>query len=390
MNDAPDDSPKSPRDAPAAPPPALMPLAIRSAVGGVLMGLANLVPGISGGTMLLASGIYPRFITAIGEVTTLKFRRASLLTLAVVALAALLAIGTLAGVVAELVIHHRWVMYSLFIGLTLGGVPVVWRLIDRHTPAVWVGAAVGFVGMAALALVQMQGGGSTERDGFVFMLLAGVAGASAMILPGVSGGYLLLVLGVYVPILTGISAFKDALQTRDIDAMLSLGTGLVLPVGVGVVLGIAVVSIALKWLLAHHPRPTLGVLLGLLLGAVVGLMPFQESVKPVPGGTVGGHVLIQNIDEHFVRIKDAATNPPLIIKNQRVVLDKDGEPSFEQTGKPVEPDDWPTRFFQPSVFEALGAAGLILAGFGVTLLVDRLGREKPNNTPETPPTGPTH
>ncbi|MEM6757659.1 MAG: DUF368 domain-containing protein, partial [Planctomycetota bacterium] len=93
------------------------------------MGLANLVPGISGGTMLLAAGVYPRFISAIGEVTTLKFRRASLVVLAAVVGAALLAIVLLTGPVKTLVVEQRWAAYSLFIGLTLGGVPVVWRLI---------------------------------------------------------------------------------------------------------------------------------------------------------------------------------------------------------------------------------------------------------------------
>ena len=78
---------------------ALAPLAARSAVGGVLMGLANLVPGISGGTMLLASGIYTRFIRAIAEVTTLKFRLRSLLVLGCVVGSAAVAILLLAGTV---------------------------------------------------------------------------------------------------------------------------------------------------------------------------------------------------------------------------------------------------------------------------------------------------
>ena len=101
---------------------------IRAAAGGTLMGLANLVPGISGGTMLLAAGIYPRFIRAIAELSTFKFRRASIIVLAVVALCAAAAIFLLAGPVKDLVVEYRWVMYSLFIGLTLGGVPIVWQM----------------------------------------------------------------------------------------------------------------------------------------------------------------------------------------------------------------------------------------------------------------------
>ena len=119
--------------------------AIRAAVGGVLMGLANLVPGISGGTMLLAAGIYTDFIEAIADITVFKFRRSAIVLLATVVGSAAVAILLLAGAVQALVIDHRWVMYSLFIGLTLGGAPLVWRLAKPVTRPVYVGAVAGFV-----------------------------------------------------------------------------------------------------------------------------------------------------------------------------------------------------------------------------------------------------
>ena len=361
-------------------------LAVRGGVGGVLMGLANLVPGISGGTMLLAAGVYPRFIGAIGELTTLKFRRPSLVVLGSVVAAALVAIVLLAGPVKELVVHHRWVMYSLFIGLTLGGVPVVWRLIratgdvaatkqagtvPQATPShrlrgrgmgpVWIGALVGFVGMAALAMYQSAGASTAtggHNDGFFFMFLAGLAGASAMILPGVSGGYLLLVLGAYVPILAGVDAFKEGLRAFDTAEIVRVGLAVVLPVGVGVIVGVVGVSNLLRWLLKRYERATLGVLLGLLLGAVVGLWPFEETAEPEVGS---------------------------IIKNQRVILGQVGDPAealttgyiFEHSGEPVPAEDLPTRRFTPSTGQIMGAIGLIVLGFGVTLGVDRMGRGKP-------------
>ena len=91
-------------DAPSLPTATLV---TRGGVGGVLMGLANLVPGISGGTMLLASGIYPHFIRAVADVTTLKLRKQSLIVLATVVSAALVSIVLLAGVVKDFVIDHR-------------------------------------------------------------------------------------------------------------------------------------------------------------------------------------------------------------------------------------------------------------------------------------------
>jgi len=330
------DAEKSPSDDTINP----VQLATRGATGGVLMGLANLVPGISGGTMLLAAGVYPHFIAAIAEVTRLKFKRSSLIVLASVVAAAGLAIVLFAGPVKTLVVDYRWIAYSLFIGLTLGGVPIVWGLLPRRTNAVWGGAAVGFVAMAALALVQGQGtgtGGGPTDAGFVLMLLAGVAGASAMILPGISGGYLLLVMGVYVPILAGIDALKLGLKSGDVAAVQAPLLDVVIPVGLGVVLGIVVVSNALKWLLAKFELPTLGALLGLLLGAVVGLWPFQHGVAPEVGDTFKGQVVT------------ALSLPEL------------------------KPEDFPTDFFTPDAGQIAGALALIVVGYFVTVGVARLG-----------------
>jgi putative membrane protein len=164
-------------------------------LGGVLMGLANLVPGVSGGTMLLATGIYPRFIAAVAELTRFRFRLRSIVLLAAVVVAAGVAVLALAGPVRDLVVERRWSMYSLFIGLTLGGVPIVWRLLKPPGGSVWAGAVAGFALMVAMLFVQPGGGGSGDGARVLFFF-GGLAGASAMILPGVSGGYLLLVLGL--------------------------------------------------------------------------------------------------------------------------------------------------------------------------------------------------
>ena len=314
-------------------------LAIRSGIGGTLMGLANLVPGISGGTMLLAAGVYPNFIKAVAEVTTFKFKKRSLITLAAVVAAAGLAILLLAGVVKTLVVTHRWVMYSLFIGLTLGGLPLVWKMAKPATKSTWVGALAGFVGMAALALAQQSGGGAASAGppGAVMMFLAGVAGASAMILPGVSGGYLLLVLGVYVPLLAGIDKFKDGLKALDVAVLTEVGFQTVLPVGLGVVIGIAVVSNVLKWLLEKYREATLGLLLGLLLGAVVGLWPFQQGVQPKVGDTFKAQIVTA----------ESLTD--------------------------IDPEDYPTQMFSPQATQVAGSLALVLFGFFCTVGIAKFG-----------------
>ncbi len=313
-------------------------LIVRCVIGGVLMGLANLVPGISGGTMLLAAGVYPNFIGAIADLSRLRFRVPALVTLAAVAVAAGLAIVAFAGPVKELVVHQRWVMYSVFIGLTLGGLPVVWRLARPATSATWAGAAGGFVLMAAVALLQSGGdGGGDGGAGSAWMFMAGVAGASAMILPGISGGYLLLVLGVYVPILGAIDGFKLALKAGDLGAALGpLGT--LVPLGIGVVIGVLVVSNALRVALMRFEKATLGVLLGFLAGAVIGLWPFQKGVAPELG---------------------------TFFKGQRVT---------EELLQKLDPSKFPSVSFDPSLLQILGALALVGLGFAATALLARVGQ----------------
>jgi len=314
---------------------------LRALIGGFLMGLANLVPGISGGTMLLASGIYPHFIRAVAEVSTFRFTMRSILVLGSVVLASVTGVVLLAGTVKSLVVEHRWIMYSLFIGLTLGGIPIVWRMVRPPNASVWMGAIGGFLVMAFLALAQQAGVSETGSGGGVVTHgLAGLAGASAMILPGVSGGYLLLVLGEYIPILSAIDAFKIALKAGDMSAAMDPAVSVLLPVGVGVVLGVVMVSNLLKWLLARFPKPTLGVLLGLLVGAVVGLWPFQQSIDLILDQTV--------------------------IKGQVVTAENLIEFALE---------DYPTEYFTPSGGQVGAALAFILLGMAVTLGISRFSRD---------------
>src|SRR5690606_31179975 len=113
---------------------------------------------------------------------------------------------------------------------------------------------------------------------------------------------------------------------------------IVVPVGVGVAIGIAGVSNLLRWLLHRYEKPTLAVLLGLLLGAPAGLYPYREAIQPKPGDVFDGQVLT------------------------------------EETVKEVEPKDWETRAFTPAGLQIAASAGLVALGCAATVGVARLGR----------------
>ncbi len=307
----------------------------RAVAGGVLMGLANLAPGISGGTMLLAVGIYPRFIEAVADTTRLRWRLQPLLLLLVVAVSGGLAILLLAGTMRHLELHRRWIMYSVFLGLTLGGVPMVWRLARPVRRAGWAGAATGFAAMAALAALQAaQTAPGTSGSGPFLLAAAGASGAAAMILPGLSGAYLLLVLGQYGPILGAVDRLLDALRESDPGALIEAAEVL-LPVLLGIAVGATVVSNAVRHALHRHRQATLGVLLGLLLGAVAGLWPFRAPTVPAVGDLL------------------------------------DGSPLTAENLAALSIEDYPLAAFQPTALQAIAALGLTLSGLTLTWAIGR-------------------
>jgi putative membrane protein len=316
-------------------------IATRSVIGGAFMGLANLVPGISGGTMLLAVGIYPQFISGVAEASTLKFRPKVVLMLACVVGAAGLAIAGFAGIIGNLLDRHQWAMYCLFIGLTLGGAPLLWRMLRPLDITVATSATIAVGLMAILALTNPERIGSQATPGpaaYAMLAAAGFSGGAAMILPGLSGAYLLLVLGQYRAIVDAVALAADGARTGDWGAALYTLHVLV-PVAIGVGLGVVGVSTLVRKLLANYERATLGFLLGLLCGAVIGLWPFNEPVPPEIGDIVRGIAL---------------TSGELVAS--------------------VDPEDYRTTAVAPSLPQVFGGSVLALVGFGASWSISRAGR----------------
>ena len=346
-----------------------MPSPGRSLLGGFLMGLANLVPGVSGGTMILAVGLYDEFIGSLADLVRLRFSRRALGFLGLMGLGAVAALVSLAGPAVYLVTEARWVAYSLFIGMTLGGVPLIWRLCQPLRPPVFLAAAVMLLLMARLAfgsdMTQLQAStpvielARPER-----MAIAGALAASSMILPGVSGSYLLLILGLYDLVVGSLSS--SALREDPAGSMTVLA-----PVALGAALGIGLLSTALRSLLARWSAASHGALLGLLLGAVLGLYPFQEAVYPelVPRGTRSAILLVaagstpEEARERYPSVP-AETDLAALIEDLEAAGVSPTRSSLKTRGSR-------SATFKPSATQVAEALALVLAGF---LLTRRLGR----------------
>jgi putative membrane protein len=233
----------------------------RVAVAGVLMGTANLIPGVSGGTMVLAMGLYQEFIDSVAEFTAFRWSVRRIVFLGVLGFFALAAIAGLAWLILYLLFHYPTAMFALFIGLTLGGAPTLMRSLRpiRIDVVIATLAGIGLM-IGVLLLKHLQGGGMPHNT--VMDFFSGIVGATTMVLPGVSGSYMLLVLEQY---------------ERVVGAINPLNLRIVVPVGIGAVAGIVGLSHILKFLLNYFQRATVGVLLGILLGSVVGLWPFSKQ-----------------------------------------------------------------------------------------------------------------
>ncbi|MCK4341409.1 MAG: DUF368 domain-containing protein [Phycisphaerae bacterium] len=233
----------------------------RTALAGVLMGTANLIPGVSGGTMVLAMGLYQDFIDSVADLTAFRFSWRRIVFLGVLGAFAVAAIVLLAKLILFLLFHYSTAMFALFIGLTLGGAPTLVRSLRPVRFDVVIATAVGGLLMIAILLLKYRQGGGLPHN-MMMDFISGVIGATTMVLPGVSGSYMLLVLDQYDRVVGSID---------DRDLMI------IVPVGLGAILGIIGLSNVLKLLLHRFARPTIGVLLGILLGSIIGLWPFGKE-----------------------------------------------------------------------------------------------------------------
>lgn len=335
--------------------PSSRPPVLRTLSGGVLMGLANLVPGISGGTMILAVGLYDRFVGSIADVTRLRLRRPSLMFLALLGLAVGCTIVGLSRFAVDLVNDHRWIMYSLFVGLTLGGVPELWRRSRPAGPGVVLAILAGIGVMVAVAYALS---GTQLPETLPVLVLVGAAGASSMILPGISGSYVLLILGMYDRIIgsLSLSAWREDMAGS---------ARIVLPVVVGAALGMALLSNVLKVFLERAPRLSHGALLGLLLGSVIGLWPFQQPVDPTLAHRPTRKAvtaLATGVDAETIRAKFGAE-----FDDARLAALRESYAGLGAGELKTKADEF--QRFTPTGKQIGIALGLLVVGFVLTLLL---------------------
>ena len=248
---------------------------IATVARGFFVGAADLVPGVSGATVAIVLGIYERLVAAIRGFDLAFAGRALRLDLPgaarhvdarflfplVVGIALAAVFFTRVVSLAELMESHRIAVQSFFFGLVAGALGVLAGE-ARHGRALrWPDVVFAAGGLAAGWGIAVAVPASTPEAAW-FVFAAGALAAAAMILPGISGAYVLVLLKKYAYVLAALGRFDLAV---------------LVPFGLGVAAGLAVLSRALGWLLGRHRRPTLYSLAGLVAGSLWSLWPYRTA-----------------------------------------------------------------------------------------------------------------
>lgn len=236
------------------------------------MGAADVVPGVSGGTIAFISGIYEELITSIGNInlsilTTLRqegFKPAWKQLNGNFLLALFIGIGmsvlSLAKLMGWLLEHKPIFLWSFFFGLVVASIFFVGKQITKWnlgTISLFILGAVVAYYISSLPVM-----GTNESIWFLF--LAGALAICAMILPGISGAFILVLLGAYQPVL-------EALNNRDLK---TIGV-----IGLGAIIGLLSFSKLLKWLFANYKNLTLATLTGFILGSLNKIWPWKVTLS---------------------------------------------------------------------------------------------------------------
>ncbi len=241
---------------------------------GVVIGVANIIPGVSGGTMMVSMGIYDTLIYCITHLFS-DFKKC-ILTLIPYAIGMVVGIVALASVLEYLFEAYALPTSTAFIGLILGGLGPIFAKVDRKKMG--ASAILMFVLFFSLIVVMSLTGETTNPEtlpltmgNVIIMFLVGTVAAATMIVPGVSGSMVLMLLGYYTPVLNAVSTLKDAVFAFDFAAMIA-PLGMLVPFGVGVVIGIFAVAKMIEWLLNRFPTQTYCAVLGLVVSSPIAIL----------------------------------------------------------------------------------------------------------------------
>ena len=242
---------------------------------GMVVGIANIIPGVSGGTMMVAMGLYDRLIHAITHLKS-EFKESMKLLIPIFAGAGI-AIIALSRLFEFLLAPWPIPTNFAFCGLIAGSLPFIFKKVKGHkvTVSKIIPFLIFFGVVILMALLGETGGASADVSfGFVNVLKlfgVGVIAAATMVVPGVSGSMMLMLLGYYDTILKAINDFVDALVKFDMGG-LATGVGILAPFGIGVVIGIFLIAKLIEFIFSKAEIHAYYGIIGLILASPIAIL----------------------------------------------------------------------------------------------------------------------
>lgn len=264
---------------------------------GMAMGAANVIPGVSGGTIALITGIFERLIDAIKSfnVQAIKLLFRGKLRDFITHTDFIFILAVFGGVAASIIsvarlfdylfVHYPVYIWSFFFGLILASVFFVGRTIEKWTVSVIISFIIGTVAAISITLLTP----ATENDGFIYLMICGVVAVCSMILPGLSGSFVLILMGNY--------------QLVMIEAINDLRLDILLPVVLGSIVGLLGFSYILSWVFKKYRNQTISILTGFILGSLGIIWPWKNEIIEQFGDkekVIGYSYLLPDMNTEFI------------------------------------------------------------------------------------------
>lgn len=256
---------------------------IKLILKGVMMGVANIIPGVSGGTMAVSMGIYDKIIHAATHLLS-EFKKSMKLLLPIVLVMAI-GIVVLARILEFMFARVPFQTNMLFVGLIVGGLPAITKKVKGKTIRLGhiLVCVLFFAVVAGLAMLGEQEGAAADLSfnavNIVKLFGVGVVASATMVIPGVSGSMMLMLMGYYNPVLNTINDFIDNLIQFNMPGILE-GCKVLVPFGIGVVVGIIAIAKLIEIIFQKFPEHAYWAIIGLIVASPVAIF-FMGSVGTI-------------------------------------------------------------------------------------------------------------
>ncbi len=256
------------------------------AIKGLAMGAADVVPGVSGGTIAFISGIYQELIETINSLD-IKFlsvwkndgflkawKTYNLSFLAYLFTGIAISILSLSKIIKWLLHHEPLLLWAFFFGLVLASILFIGKQITVWKPKVFIGIIVSAILSYFITIAEPIA--SPESNWY--LLFCGFIAIIAMILPGVSGAFILLILGAYETFISIINQLRDGLLQMNFEILWQAFLKIII-IGIGAIAGLKLFSKVLNWMFDNHKNTTLAILTGFMIGSLNKLWPWKEVLS---------------------------------------------------------------------------------------------------------------